>query len=77
LPTSGVHNEYVYQVVTPPSLQSTITIIPNTTKDVRMESNRTSAPSVLHLTTAIDDNDDELFSSSRRKIPTALVKIFN
>jgi hypothetical protein len=56
---------------------SSITIIPNKTKDVPIESNRSSAPSVLHLTTAIDDDDDELFSTSRRKIPSIQVRIVN
>ncbi|CAF1239749.1 unnamed protein product [Rotaria sp. Silwood1] len=69
-PTSIIHDETLYHVVTPSSTQliaSTITIVPNMAKDVPKESNRSS---VLHLTTAIDDNDDELFSKSHRKIPT-------
>lgn len=70
------HNESVHQVVTPQLAASTITIVSNTIKNTLMESNRTSAPSVLHLTTAIDDDDDELFSKSRRKIPIIQVRIF-
>ncbi|CAF4138671.1 unnamed protein product [Rotaria sp. Silwood2] len=68
--TSIIHDETAHQVITPSSTQlvaSTITIVPNMTKDVPLESNRSS---VFHLTTAIDDDDDELFSKSRRKIPT-------
>ncbi|CAF1205935.1 unnamed protein product [Rotaria sordida] len=69
--TSIIHDETVHQVITPSSTQliaSTIEIVPNMMKDVPMESNRSS---VLHLTTAIDDDDDELFSKSHRKIPIA------
>jgi len=45
-------------------IASTITIEPNTNKNT----------SVSHLTTAIDD-DDELFSASRRKLPLDQVEI--
>jgi len=38
------------------------------------ESHRSSVPSILHLTTAIDDDDDALFSTSRRKLPLAQVR---
>jgi hypothetical protein len=40
-----------------------------------VESHRSSAPSILHLTTAIEDDDDALFLASRRKLPIALVRI--
>jgi hypothetical protein len=43
-------------------------------KSVLVESNRSSPSSVLHLTTAIDDDDEELFSTSRRKLPTIQTK---
>ena len=56
------------------SSASTITIESNTDNG-QVESDRSSMSSVLHLTTAIDDDDDELFSASRRKLPTALVRI--
>jgi hypothetical protein len=45
------------------------------TKNMSVESHRSSAPSILHLSTAIDDDDDELFSTSRRKLPLAQVRI--
>lgn len=44
-------------------------------KNMSVESSRSSVPSILHLTTAIDDDDDELFSASRRKLPLAEVRI--
>lgn len=53
-------------------IASTIEIIPNVTKNAPIQSNRVS---VLHLTTAIDD-DDELFSKPQGKIPTIQVSIF-
>ncbi|CAF3488127.1 unnamed protein product [Adineta steineri] len=70
--TSTNPNESVYQVVTPsvPQLNtSTITVVPNKT-----ELNRSS---VLHLTTAIDDDDVELFSTTRRKIPIIQLEQMN
>jgi len=73
------HHESVHQVVTlssPVSTASTITIISNTTKNTPMATDRPFAPSVHHLTKAIDDDDEELFSASRRKIPIIQVRIF-
>lgn len=49
-------------------IASTITIVPN---NLPMETDR---PSVRHFTTAIEDDDDELFSTSRRKMPIAQVR---
>ncbi|CAF0749641.1 unnamed protein product [Adineta steineri] len=70
--TSTNPNESVYQVVTPSVPQfnaSTSTVIPNKT-----ELNRSS---VLHLTTAIDDDDVELFSTTRRKLPIIQLEQMN
>lgn len=38
-----------------------------------VETERSSVPSIRHFTTAIEDDDDELFSTSRRKMPIAQV----
>jgi hypothetical protein len=73
------HRASLHQVVTlssPVSTESTITIVSNTTKNTPMETDRPFVPSVHHLTTAIDDDDQELFSASRRKIPIIQVRIF-
>lgn len=64
----------------PGTTASSITIIPGTAKTTSMyheqqdSSNRLTAPSVLHLTTAIADDDDELFFASHRKLPTSQVR---
>ena len=55
-------------------IASTITIIPNTTENVSVEYSCSSVPSIRHLTTAIEDDDDELFSASRRKMPITQVR---
>ncbi len=77
-PISIIHDGSVHQGNTSSSPQaataSTITIVPKTTKNMSVESHRSSAPSILHLTTAIDDDDDALFSTSRRKLPLAQVR---
>jgi hypothetical protein len=39
-----------------------------------IQSNHSVSSSVLHLTTAIDDDDDELFSKSHRRLPTDQVR---
>jgi hypothetical protein len=77
-PISIIHDKSVHQnntSVSPQLTASTITIVPKMTKNISIESHRSSAPSILHLTTAIDDDDDELFSTSRRKLPLAQVRI--
>jgi hypothetical protein len=64
----------------PGTTASSITIIPATAKVTPMyheqqdSSTRLTAPSVLHLTTAIADDDDELFWASHRKLPTSQVR---
>jgi hypothetical protein len=67
-----IHNEFI---LTSSSSPSTITVGPNMTKSVPVESNRSSSSLVLHLTTAIDDDNEELFSTSFRKLTTIQVKI--
>ena len=57
------------------AIASTITVVPNSMNNLSVETNRPSAPSIRHLTTAIEDDDDELFSTSRRKMPIAQVRI--
>ena len=65
-----IQNESVQQSIRPSLLQSVASTISN----VSTESTRSS---VLHLTTAIGDDDHAVFSkSSHRKIPTAQVRIF-
>ena len=69
----------------PGTTESSITIIPTVAsksdnRDYLFnhddEWNRSKRSSVRHLTTAIEDDDDEIFSAAHRKLPTALVRSF-